>query len=87
MMETVVFALAWIACGVADYGFSLAHFQRKFNCYGIAKSNRRDDVRNCILVAFLGPCALSATFVLGFYKHGWMLFPIPEKEINYGGDV
>lgn len=62
----------WIACGVAHYGFWVAHFQGAFPL--IADEFRREDrVLGVIGAVLLGPIALLTTLICGFYRYGWRL--------------
>lgn len=75
----------WIVCGVLSYGLSLAYFQRKYNCYGLAKEHRAQDVFRCFTMAFAGPAALASLLICGFTGYGWIWRPIPDSEINHDG--
>lgn len=61
-------AVVWIACGIFNYGASLAFWQRKFPT--IAYEQRRADVHFALWTALLGPIGLIPVFL--DWKHGFM---------------
>ena len=83
-MEYLLFT--WVVCGVASYASCLAFFQRKSNAYGIAREARTGDITFAVFVGLLGPVGLVAQISLAEnFKYGFMLAPLPDDKINYGG--
>jgi hypothetical protein len=67
----VALIIFWVVCGVLNYGFYVAHFQRKYA--SIAEETATSDRIYGVIVFFTGPFGLFSIIINGFYKHGWML--------------
>jgi hypothetical protein len=69
----LVFAVLWLACGLAAAGMIYAHVQRRWP--SVADEDRREDAEYAVAFGLFGPIALVIIFLMtGFAKHGW-LFP------------
>ena len=64
-----IISLFWVGCGIINYGFLFAHFQRKFPT--IAPETYKQDRRRCIFASVLGPIGLLATWLCGFNDYGF----------------
>ncbi len=68
-VSTGIFVILWIICGIIHYGLWFAHFQRSYP--NIAKNRYKTDMMIGAITTLLGPIALSATLLCGFYKQGF----------------
>lgn len=64
--------IGWVVCGYLAAGLSFAFFQKKYP--SIAAEHRASDVRQCVLVFFVGPAGLIAALFTCGIKHG-LLYP------------
>jgi hypothetical protein len=67
-----ILAIAWIICGISNYGFMVAFFQKTFpTC---AYEDRVKDRVVAAIGSLAGPIALLSTFItLGQFRKGWMI--------------
>lgn len=59
----------WLICSVIQYGVWFGFFQREFPT--IADKSYHNDKMRAIISALLGPIGLFASFLCGFFKHGF----------------
>lgn len=71
MITAIILAVCWIACGIIDYGLSVAFYQRSWP--ELAHEDRIKDRTGAAFYALFGPVALLATLVTRQYGKGWML--------------
>lgn len=62
---------AWIICGLVNYGFTVAHYQRTYPSPDHARLT--DDRMFSATFIPLGPIALAGTFLYNQHHQGWML--------------
>ncbi len=61
---------AWLLCGVINYGYLLAFYQREYVPYQFRLGCDRIF---CFWQSLGGPIALILTIDRGEYRHGWMI--------------
>ena len=66
-----IFIILWVMCGILHYGLWFAYFQGRYTT--VAKEKYRLDMILGITTGLLGPIALFATLLCGFYRYGFRL--------------
>ncbi len=64
----ILFIIMWVVTSVLAYGFSFAHFQRKYP--SLAVRYYRIDMAFCLAMSIFPLVSFISVFILGFYKYG-----------------
>lgn len=76
---TVLYVLAWFACGIAGSGFAFAMMQAEFP--DMAKRKARENAGWAVLLSVFGPATLLLGYLAsGFGQYGWWVWFKGDQE-------
>lgn len=64
----LAFWLFWAVCGVLEFGFTFAYFQKEYE--RSAAKEYEIDRMNSVIYALFGPISLGVSMFSGHFKHG-----------------
>jgi hypothetical protein len=68
-MELILLGIFWVVCGVINYGYYFAYFQRRFS--SLAEDNYSQDRFAAFSYAVFGPIGIvSSVITFRTFKHG-----------------